>query len=115
MMRFAREEGHASAVGLNAVHAIISATDAVTIYRRGIRSAGEDHAQAEELLADIGDVPNLATALRHHRKALALKTIVAYEDRAITAREARDLAEHAERFCDWAAGHVLPGVEGPVG
>lgn len=112
-MRFARDQEYTSAVGLNAIHAIISAADAVTVYRLGVRSAGEDHRHAIDLLTGVGDIPNLNSALRHHRKALALKNTVAYEDRELTAREARDLAEHAERFCDWAATYALPQAATP--
>ena len=38
------------AVGLNAAHCAISATDALLVHKAGIRSAGESHADAVKLL-----------------------------------------------------------------
>lgn len=107
-MRMAIEREWWSAVGLNAIHCIISAADAVLVYRQRIRTAGQDHLDAAPLLAAERELPDIGRAVGHFRKALAKKNLVAYEDRDLSPRESKELAEHAERFCDWVASHVLP-------
>ena len=53
IMLKARDTGNWTAVGLNAVHCAISCCDAMLTFHLGIRSAGEDHMQAVELLARL--------------------------------------------------------------
>lgn len=108
-MRTAAERERWSAAALNAIHAIISAADAVLVYRRGVRSAGQDHLDAAELLAQES-VPDAAKAVGHFRRALAKKNLAAYEDRELSPRESKELVEHAERFFEWAS-RVLPSPE----
>ena len=45
------------AAGLAAVHSGISAADAVLSYRGGVRSAGQDHRAAAELLVQVLGLP----------------------------------------------------------
>ncbi len=47
-----------NAVGLNAVHCAISASDALLVFYAGIRSAGDDHLSAINLLAHSVDIPD---------------------------------------------------------
>ena len=53
IMLKARDTGNWTAVGLNAVHCAISCCDAMLTFHLGIRSAGEDHMQAVELLTRL--------------------------------------------------------------
>ncbi|MBM3301551.1 MAG: hypothetical protein FJY85_16565, partial [Deltaproteobacteria bacterium] len=41
------------AVGLNAIHCMISANDALLGFRHGVRPAGKGHSEAAELLAQL--------------------------------------------------------------
>lgn len=109
VMRFAADQGFLSAAGLNAVHCLISTTDAVLVYRQRIRSVGEGHLETVELLRKDSELPEIGKATGHLRKGLAKKNLVAYEDRELTPAEARELVDHAERLYSWAAA-ILPAV-----
>ncbi len=87
---------------LNAIHAAISATDAVCIALGGRRSAEPDHQRAADLLEEIGGVStDIASQVRSVRRLLAKKNVVEYESRKASAREARDAVVRAERLVDW--------------
>lgn len=103
----ALEAGRNDAVMLNAIHAAIGASDAVTTALTGLRSADPDHQRAADLLEEVaGASSELKTRVRQLRQLLARKNIVEYESRRATAREARDALSRAERFVDWAAEAV---------
>jgi hypothetical protein len=89
---------------LNAVHAVISATDAVCVALAGQRSADPDHQRAADLLQEIGgkskDVTN---NVRQVRMLLAKKNVVEYESRQATSREASEAVKRAARFVQWAS------------
>jgi hypothetical protein len=92
---------------LDAIHAAISATDAVTVALAGRRSADPDHGRAADLLDEVGAGSSEVSArVRQFRSLLGKKNIVEYESRRATAREAADAVKRAERLVDWAAGVV---------
>ena len=87
--------------GLAAIHSGIAASDAVLAYHGGVRSAGQDHRAAADLLKQaVGR--DASTAATHLARLIAEKNLVEYEQRRLTAAEAVDLAEHARRFIKWA-------------
>ena len=95
-----------NSAGLQAVHAVISASDAVIVYYGGVRSVELDHREVVGLLHDIiGEAA--ATAGRHVSRVIAKKNLVEYEGRSISQTEAREMAEHAKRFLEWVTG-MLP-------
>lgn len=106
-MERAVEASDSDAVGLNAVHAAISATDAVTVFRAGFRSARQDHKMLADVLTDVVGA-GAAKSVRHLKTVLAKKNTVEYEERRLTPKEAADIAEHARRFVSWAR-EQLPG------
>ena len=83
-----------SAVGLNAVHCVISSCDAVLVKSQGIRAAEGDHTRALELLvnAPIVGVEKQAIAMR---RIIAKKNIIAYESREFRENEALDIFKQA--------------------
>lgn len=88
---------------LNAVHAAISATDAVCVALAGRRSADPDHQRAVDLLQEIGGGSRgIAGNVRQLRMLLAKKNVVEYESRRATAKEASETVTRAERFVAWA-------------
>lgn len=88
---------------LNAIHAAISATDAVTAALAGRRSADPDHQRAVDLLQQVADgSEDVGTRVRQLRTLLAKKNAVEYESRKATSREARASVERAERILRWA-------------
>lgn len=94
--------GRWNAAGLNAVHCAISACDAVLVYYTQERSASSDHEAAVHLLASLTKVPEARQKAEALRKVLHQKHMVEYEDRAVTAHEAAELAKLAERLHQWA-------------
>lgn len=89
---------------LNAVHAAISATDAVCVALVGRRSADSDHQRAADLLEEIGGKSkDLAHSVRQLRMLLAKKNVVEYESRQANAREASEAVKRADRFVSWAS------------
>ena len=100
-MERAVEAGDWDAVGLNAVHSVISAADAVTAFRAGFRSAEQDHKMLADVLQDVvGE--DASKSVRHLRTVLAKKNAIEYEQRRLTPKEAAEIAEHARRFLSWA-------------
>jgi hypothetical protein len=84
-----------------AIHAGISSVDAYLAGVYGLRSASREHAESARLLRELGGGPvaERASALE---RLLARKTLVEYEDRLVTPREAREAFARAERMVAWA-------------
>ena len=91
--RASKEAGRNDAAMLEAIHAAISATDAVTCALAGIRSTDPDHSRAADLLEEIGPKGEVATHARQLRQLLANKNVVEYESRRTTAAGSVRLAE----------------------
>jgi HEPN domain-containing protein len=106
--RRAIADGDYYAASLNAVHAAISANDAVTGYFGGTRSTSEDHRDAANLLMEFA--PREAEEWKKQASRLGRiiseKSQVAYGVEIITAKGADHLVQQAERFVDWAKGVV---------
>ena len=98
---------HHDAALLPAIHAAISATDAVTAAFSGLRSADPDHLRAADLLESIArgsdEIHERANQLRG---LLKVKNLVEYEDRRVTAREAEAGVKRADPFAGWARSQV---------
>jgi HEPN domain-containing protein len=106
MMDISMEKGKWNSAGLQAVHAVISAGDAVVVYYGGVRSSELDHREIVGLLHDIVGEAS-AAAGRHVSRVIAKKNLVEYEGRSITQADAREMVEDAKRFIEWAVG-ILP-------
>ena len=92
---------------LNAVHAAISATDAVCVALAGRRSTDPDHQRAADLLQEIGGKSRgIASHVRQLRMLLAKKNVVEYEARQASAKEASEAVRRAERLVGWASQTV---------
>lgn len=111
IMRIAGERAWWSAAALNAIHCLISAADAVLVFRQTIRSTGEGHLEVIDLLGRDRDLSGITRATGHLRKGLAKKNLVAYEDRELSVSEAKEIVDHAERFYTWAS-NALPRPTG---
>ncbi|MBI5682200.1 MAG: HEPN domain-containing protein [Deltaproteobacteria bacterium] len=109
MMDVSLEQGKWNSAGLQAVHTVISASDAVIVYYGGVRSSELDHREVVGLLHDIiGE--SASSPGRHVSRVIAKKNLVEYEERLIIQSEARDMVEHAKRFLDWVNG-ILPNMD----
>jgi len=89
-----------TAVGLNAVHCAISCCDAVLTFHLGVRSSGEDHVQAADLLLRIPK-PEMKNMASSFKRIIAKKNLVAYENREFKRTDAADIVKLAERFFKW--------------
>ena len=78
-----------------AIHAGISAADAICGARLGVRAAGEDHDQVLALLGQAG--PDGAEVARDLRRLLPLKTRAEYEPDDIAGSTAAKAVERAQR------------------
>jgi HEPN domain-containing protein len=88
---------------LDAIHAAISGTDAVTIALAGVRSTDPDHQRAADLLEEVvASAPESRGRARQLRALLARKNTVEYESRKASMKDARDGVEGAGRLVDWA-------------
>lgn len=91
-----------NAVGLAAVHCVISAADAVLVKLAGLRSTSENHSDTADLLAAHVKREGVSAAVRHFEAVLAAKSDVEYSERELLEGRALDIARHAERFFAWA-------------
>ena len=88
---------------LNAIHAAISATDAVTIALAGRRSSDPDHQRSIDFLMEVGrGSESIKAHARQLSALLGTKHQVEYESRRATAAEAADALSRAKRIVDWA-------------
>lgn len=102
-MDAALEARNADAVGLSAVHAVISACDALTIRHLGMRSAAQDHSEVLKLLPQSGAPDRLITQVR---LVLSLKNRVEYEAREVSPDEATRIATAARRVLDYVGSQI---------
>jgi predicted nucleotidyltransferase len=108
---FARSMNDASAradwnaVGLNAVHAVISACDALTTAFLGVRSRSQDHEEVAKLIRNlpVNEAPAKADTAVH---VIQLKNLVEYEARDLDPQEAEMVCTKVGRFLAWAGGHI---------
>lgn len=105
VMLNARDTENWTAVGLNAVHCAISCCDAMLTFHLGIRSSGEDHMQAVDLLLRLP--PDIEEGEGNTFKMIIVKkNIIAYECREFRQTEAIDILKLAERFYRWTASKL---------
>jgi len=92
-----------NSVGLTAVHAAISANDAITVYIMKKRSVSEKHSDAAELLSECfkRDAESRKFS-KHLLWLIGRKNLVEYESRLFYKKEAEEALKHAERFLNWA-------------
>jgi len=107
-MRDALDQELWSSAGLNAVHAGISANDALLVYFHGIRSTSSDHRDAINLTLSLITQSGAKEAASHLRRLIAKKNLIEYEGKVFSKADAEDVAKHTERFINWVT-ELLPG------
>lgn len=101
----AKNVGRWAAVGLNAVHCAISCCDAMLTFHLGIRSAGEDHIQAADLLEDLPKgVADIEKST--FKRIIAKKNLIAYENREFRQAEALEIVKLTERLYRWTVASL---------
>ncbi|MFA5860272.1 MAG: hypothetical protein WDA16_01120 [Candidatus Thermoplasmatota archaeon] len=100
-MRDAAARKDWNAVGLNAVHTVISAADALTTFYLGERSTGDSHFDVIDLLRQLP----LEEAKEKAQQAFSVineKNVIEYEDVDFDEKSAGKIEKQARRFHEWA-------------
>lgn len=90
-----------NAVGLNSVHAVISANDALCIFYKGQRCTSQKHSDAVKFLTFLSEEHEFKQKAKHLSWLILRKNLVEYESRLFFQKEAIQSAKHAERFIEW--------------
>lgn len=106
-MKEAQENEDWDALGLNAIHCVISANDALLGTLHGLRPSASSHSEAAELLEQYEHRGQSKMNIARFDRIIKKKNVVEYEGRSLTASEARKLATDAERFLRWVRGRLL--------
>ena len=101
IMLQARNREKWNAVGLNAVHCAISSSDAMLVFYAGIHSISDDHLAVIDLLSTSIKLPDVKSKCETLRKILVKKSIIEYENRDFTQKEALEILKLTERFYNW--------------
>lgn len=105
-MHAAFSEANWDAVGLAAVHAAISANDALTGFIAGVRPAGPKHDDAVDLFRRNFTDQESQEAAEDLRWLIRKKSLVEYESRALTEKEATEAVERADRLLEFARSRL---------
>ena len=95
---FTKEEWDAAVI--NAIHSGISASDALTIFFKGVRHAGERHEDVIQLLNTL-DLYDIKDKNKHILNLLSVKNKAEYEETLMTRKNAEDAKRSAERFLSY--------------
>ena len=85
---------------LNAIHCAINSADALTVFYKGVRHAGERHEDVVALLNTLG-LPDIQSKNRQLLDLLRIKNSAEYEEKLMTETNALDSIKNAERFFKW--------------
>jgi len=85
---------------LSAVHCAISSADALTVFYKGVRHAGERHEDVISLLNTLG-LPEMQNKNRQLLTLLHIKNSTEYEEKLMTETNAHDSIKNAGRFYKW--------------
>jgi uncharacterized protein (UPF0332 family) len=91
-----------NAATICAIHACISACDAMCVYFLGKRHAGKNHNDAVRLFKTISiQSENLNQNANRLNKIINIKNLVEYEERLVYKSEAEKIAIDMERFFNY--------------
>ena len=94
------EKRRFNATVVNAVHCAISTADALTVFYKGVRHAGERHEEAISLLNTLG-LQDMQSKNKQLLALLHVKNSAEYEEKLMTENNAIDSVRNAERFYKW--------------
>lgn len=106
-MAQAFERGEFNACAINAVHAGISAADALCVFTKGVRHASQRHEEAVALFLDIGPHDEeIKNSVKHLQSLLRIKTDAEYGEKMMGKGEAELCMKHAERLLSFVAPRI---------
>ena len=88
---------------LNAIHCAINSADALTVFYKGVRHAGERHEDVIALLNSL-ELPDIQSKNRQLLDLLRIKNSAEYEEKLMTEANALDSIKNTERFFKWVRG-----------
>lgn len=92
-------------VGLDAIHCVISASDALCAYHLGKRSTSERHQDAAKLIQRL-PLSSISEKSKQFLEVLNLKNKFEYQHHLTREKEAMQLAKQTERFYWWAKANL---------
>ena len=93
------EKNEYNAASSNAVHVVISASDALCVYFLGRRSAGDSHEEAIALFNSLSlPTDEKEENARRISRVLGIKNMAGYESRLVFRQEAENAIRDADRF-----------------
>lgn len=102
--RLAREFEYWNAAGVLAIHAAIAYADAITIKVGGVKSSGDDHMAAIDLLRQVVALDEAGhRAAKHLARMIEQKNLVSYSGEIYARQDVEELWRHLERFRGWAS------------
>ncbi len=101
--------GRHSACGLAAVHAGISAADAVTAHFGRVISSAQNHLEVIALLRVTAPQGLPATAERQLVGLLSAKNDIEYSGEVVSVARATVMSDQANRFVAWGRSVIGPG------
>jgi len=103
-----------NAATICAIHACISACDAMCIYFLGKRHAGENHNNAVRLFKTISiQSGNLSQNANRLSKIISIKNMAEYEERLVYKSEAEKIIKDMERFFNYVRKELPQGKFNP--
>lgn len=103
-MTEAFEKRRWDSAGLAGVHCVISATDAVLGKKARIRSAGESHFEAVQLLKQHVQDAHAGAQSQRLARILSDKSLVEYDSRQFHEDEAASIVKDVGRYLEWVRG-----------
>lgn len=94
-----------NSAGLAGVHCVISATDALLGKVARLRSSGESHMEAVQLLKQHVKDENVGAQSQRLYRVLSEKSLVEYDSREFRKSEATAAAKDVGRYLEWVKGH----------
>ncbi len=93
-----------NSAGLAGVHCAISATDAALGKKVRLRSSGESHYEAVELLKQHVQDPHAGAQAQRLSRILSEKSRVEYDSREFREGEAAAIVKDVGRYLEWVKG-----------
>ena len=100
-MTEAFEKRRWNSAGLAGVHCAITATDAVLGKKARVRSSGESHYEAVQLLKQYVQDPQTGPQAQRLNRILGEKNLVEYDSREFRENEAVAIVKDVGRYLEW--------------
>jgi HEPN domain-containing protein len=95
------EAGEYNAAAANAVHACISASDALCSRHLGKRAAGDKHSDAVNLIKTIKNTDEFTSNAARFGRVLSIKGMAEYEERLVFKNDSEAVVKNAEKFVEF--------------